>query len=87
MFIETIQQITVGSFLLRKETKISEMKSSSRIFVFLQGLAGVPFVKMNTMMFVLSLLILVGCNGSAVRDMTFDSLESETGQKVLIACK
>ena len=44
------------------------------------------FVKMNTMMIVLSILILVGCNGSPVRDMTFDSLESETGQKVLIPC-
>ncbi len=42
--------------------------------------------QMNTMMLVLSILTLVGCNGSAVRDMTFDSLESETGQKVLIAC-
>ncbi len=43
-----------------------------------------PFLKMNTMMIVLTILILVGCNGSPVRDMTFDSLESETGQKVLI---
>ena len=42
--------------------------------------------QMNTMMLVLSILTLVGCNGSAVRDMTFDSLESETGQKVLIPC-
>ena len=44
-------------------------------------------VKMNTMMIVLSILIVVGCDGSAVRDMTFDSLESETGQKVLIPCE